>query len=377
MIEDVTACLAGIGTANPRHWATQEQVVEFMKLVVIGSQPERRQEPLIQLLDRIYSNSGIRERYGVITDFIALNPEEFTFFPQNWELEPFPTTERRMQVYETESVELACQAARKALQQAGVEPADVTHLIFVSCTGFISPGPDILFMQRLGLNSTVERTLIGFMGCCAGFNGIKAADDIIRTHPEAVVVQINLELCTIHFQKKPVPDLYIANCIFADGCSAVVYCAKQNCPNALAEVVCSHTTIAQDSLEQMSWRIGDYGFEMRLRHSVPGYLQYLAPAFLCDLLQRAGVRQQEICGWGIHPGGRKILEALQSALLLGDEDLFSSYQVLARYGNMSSATIFYVLQEELQRNAKDGVLVAMGFGPGLTVEGVVLRREKV
>lgn len=366
--------LVGLGTALPTYFSDQAHVYEFMRKVAIESIQSEKKEAILFLLEKIYFGSGIENRHSVLSDFIKEDPDQFTFFPKNWKLEPFPTTEERMCVYQEHCVVLAKEAADQALQQAKISPQNVTHLVITTCTGFFSPGPDVFLIQSLGLLPTVDRTLIGFMGCCAGFNGIKLADQIIRSNPNAVVLEICIELCSIHFQKKPVMDLYVANCLFADGCSAAVFCAKENHSNGLADVVVTHSEVAGNSLDHMAWHVGNHGFEMRLKPSVPEKLRGMGRTFIETLAHKAGLTLGSIQGWAIHPGGRKIVDALQESLGLSEEDVFSSRRVLADNGNMSSATLFFVLKRELETNWKLGPIAALGFGPGLTVEGAIFTR---
>lgn len=353
--------LCGLGTAVPRHSAGQRQICRFLTRVT-G----------IDSLKKLYAASGIARRHSVLADYGENDPRDFAFFPKNWALEPFPSTAARMAVYERCSVELAESAARRALAESGVPARRVTHLIVATCTGFFAPGPDIALIERLGLPGDVRRAVIGFMGCYAGFNGLRAADDIVRADPGAVVLQICVELCSLHFQKRPRPDLQVANALFADGASAAVYAAAAPSEGpGLADVLASHGRIAPGTIDQMSWRIGDTGFEMSLDRRVPRSLKRHAPIFVEELLRRAGQSASAAAGWAVHPGGRKIVEEVRDALGLSEEDVASSFEILRDYGNMSSPTIFFVLDRELRR--RRGCVVAMGFGPGLTMEGAVLR----
>ncbi len=323
----------------------------------------------VGFLEKIYAASGIEKRHSVVADYAKTDPAEFEFYPKNWALDPFPTTAARMQVFERESVALAEQAARRALAQGGFAPGEVTHLVAATCTGFFAPGPDILLLERLGLRADVQRTVIGFMGCYAGFNAMKTAGQIVAADPAAVVLCLSVELCSLHFQKRPEFDLMIGNSLFADGAGAAVFAATGRA-RGLADLAASYGRVAPDSLGGMSWHIGDTGFEMRLDPGVPKTLHQRAPAFAADLLARAGLTRGEVSRWGVHPGGRRIIEGVAEALALDAAQTRSSRAVLAACGNMSSATIFFVLAEEFAGGI-DSPLAALGFGPGLTMEGAV------
>ena len=368
--------LAGLATVKPEFHATQSLAAQFMARVLNATLQPPALDKAVEMVEKLYASSGIHTRYSVLSDWLAPTPEEFQFFPPNWSLEPFPSTAERMKVYEKTSLPLAEQAGRQALSDAGVKAEEVTHLIIGTCTGFFAPGLDILLSQRLGIRPTVSRLILGFMGCYAGFNGLRTADQIIRGDPQAVVLHVCVELCTLHFQKKATPELLVANCLFADGCSAAVYTSAQKSPQAKAKVQGWYSFVDGQSLDQMTWHIGDTGFEMRLSTNVPRTLHSQAVPFLNALTDRAGISRNEVAHWAIHPGGRRILEALCSALELEHRQVEAAYRVLHDYGNMSSATLYYVLQAELQHGLR-GPLVAMGFGPGLTIEGAVLTSADV
>jgi len=333
-----------------------------------------KQETYLPLIENIFTGRGINHRQSVLQDYIQQDPEYFTFFPKNWGLEPFPSTAQRMQAFEETSVELIAKASQSALEHAGLEAQEVTSLIVTSCTGFFAPGPDVILMQKLGLSPNVKRTLIGFMGCCAAFNGMHSAQSIIAQDKDSVVLHVCVELCSLHLQKKPSKELWVANCIFSDGCSAAVYGGETYKEKSKATLLKTHSLVIPDSQDQMAWRIGDYGFEMRLRPSVPRQLQTVGPDFLEQLLHVNDLPRSDITGWVIHPGGRKIIEVLRDTFSLTEGDISASTNVLSNHGNMSSATLYYVLAEELKRNQSSGIYAALGFGPGLTVEGALFNR---
>jgi predicted naringenin-chalcone synthase len=364
--------LGGIGLAVPGFRASQVTSLRFLARVLAASAPSGQRDRTLELVERLAGTSGIDFRHSVVPDYARTDPAEFVFFPKSWDLEPFPSTARRMHAYEAASVPLAAEAAGRALAAAGTAAAEVDHIILCTCTGFFAPGPDIHLMHRLGLRRNVERTVIGFMGCHAGFNGLRVADHIVRARPEAVVLLVCVELCSLHYQKRPVPELVVANTLFADGSAAVVCGSSNRFPHAGAGVQALASAVHPGSSEQMAWRIGDTGFEMRLAPTVPSTLQREAPAFVDALLDRARLRRTDVAAWALHPGGQRILEAVAAALELGDAAVEPSFSVLRRFGNMSSGTILFVIAEHLRDGALPGPLVVLGFGPGLTIEGAVL-----
>jgi len=371
-LDSTSTLILGLGTAVPRFRASQDTLTGFALRVIEASVDPPRRQRTIDLARKVYAGSRVGTRCSVIPDFAADDPSSFEFFPPNWQLDPFPTTAERMKVYEDVSVDLASEAAERALGDAGLSAEQVTHLVVSSCTGFFAPGPDVLLCQRLGMRSDVERSLIGFMGCYSGFNGMRSADHIVRAGPDAVVLQICVELCSLHYQKRPEADLIVANSLFADGCAAAVYGSSQRYGQGRARVLKSRSFLEEGSLSQMSWRIGNHGFEMRLATQVPMTLHSRAPDFVDNLLRSAGLGRDEVTKWAVHPGGPKILEALGDALELGAGSLDDSFAVLRDFGNMSSGTVFFVLERQLAGQAMSGPTVVLGFGPGLSVEGAVL-----
>ena len=371
----VPITLLGLGTGLPEHCADETQIAYFLTRVLEASVPEAERSRRRAFLERILRGSGIRRRFSVLPDYVEEDPARFRFYPPNWRLEPFPTTEQRMKVYEETSVPLCERTARNALADAGVEAGDVSHLVITTCTGFFAPGPDVLLSRRLGLRSTVERSIVGFMGCYAGFNGMRTAAQILGSDPDAVVLQISIELCTLHIQRRDEADFHVANCIFSDGCAAAVFGSEERRGKGRARLLGTYSAVQPETLDAMTWRIGDTGFEMRLSIEIPSLLRDAIEPFVGTLLDEAGVGRDEVGGWAIHPGGRRIVEQIGEALRLGEDDLRASLTVLREFGNMSSATIFFVLQELLRQRPAAGPIVALGFGPGLTLEGAVLAAE--
>jgi predicted naringenin-chalcone synthase len=370
-----TARLLAFRTRVPSFHASQEELARFMSQVLQHSCTASDTDRWLAFVDRVYSHGGIEKRYSVLPDFNRTDPADFEFFPRRWSLDPFPTTAQRMAVYERESVALAIRVAEDALAASGVRRSDVTHVIVGTCTGFMAPGLDVRLCDVLGLSPNVSRTLIGFMGCYAGFTGMRTAAEIIAGNPRAVVLQVSVELCTLHFQRRAIEDFIVANSLFGDGSAAAVYGgqpASESSGRAIAEIRRTRSDLRLSSGEEMSWRIGDHGFEMRLSNLVPGSLRASVPPFVASILQESGLDRDSVVGWAIHPGGRRILDEIEDVLGLSVEDLAASREVLAKYGNMSSATLFFVLERLLLGSGKRGPVVALGFGPGLTLEGALI-----
>lgn len=374
------AFLLGVGSAAPAYSATQEQALEFMERVAAASLPPGEARAMGALLKRIYTRSAIKRRHSVLPDYVASSPQEFSFYPKNHALEPQPTTAARMAAFEREAPGLAIEAANAALASCGVSASQVTHLVISTCTGFFAPGLDTQLIERLGMSRHVQRTLLGFMGCYAGVSGIRVCREIAASQPGACVLQVAVELCSLHYQKDFEPDTLVANALFADGAAAAVYGGSslrdQHSVSSVPalEVLRTATELHPGTSQEMSWRIGDTGFVMRLDAKVPQAVADACPGFVKRMLHGMPEAQSPDLRYAIHPGGRRIVEAAQQALGIEESQVAASLGVLRDYGNMSSATILFVLQRLMRKEPTNPhPIVALAFGPGLTTEGALLR----
>jgi predicted naringenin-chalcone synthase len=363
-LADSSPAILSIGTAVPPHRITQDEACAWVS-ESIGASPAQR-----RLLQRLYALSGIETRYSCLPDAAALSSD--SRFAPGRPLAETPTTAERMALYQHEAVELGVAAAERALatQQAPAGAAGVTHLIVVSCTGFFAPGLDYVIAQRLGLGPAVQRTLVGFMGCAAAFNGLRLAAQIVAGQPQAQVLVVCVELCTLHLQPGSDRTALTVASLFADGAAACLVGAVGQGGDLLV-LNRLHSQVQPDTEEAMAWQIGDHGFVMRLSPEVPRYVGTLAPSALATLLDG----QPEPQFWAIHPGGRAIVDRLAELLQLSPAQLAASYNVLRRYGNMSSPTVLFVLRElldELRASPAPVSGVAAAFGPGLVTEMAAL-----
>lgn len=326
-------------------------------------------------LTALYRQTRIEQRHSVLADYGRSNGQ-YTFYPNTPGLEPFPTISQRMAVYRQEALPLALKAVRNCFADyAGFDPQTITHLITVSCTGLYAPGPDIELVEALGLPTTTQRLAINFMGCYGAFNGLKAADAIVRANPSANVLVVSVELCTIHFQKKEETDHLLSNALFADGAAAVLISGKPRPDKALRQRQ-FYCDLLAEGRDDMAWHVSDFGFEMTLTSEVPNVIKRGIGGLLSKLLERSGLTIGDIGRYAMHPGGRKILEVIEDQLGIGpDEDRYA-YKILKQYGNMSSATVLFVLNEiwqELGReDSEPGNILSCAFGPGLTLESMIL-----
>jgi prepilin-type processing-associated H-X9-DG protein len=361
--------ITAIGTANPPHRISQSTIARFMeKTMDLDSYNSRK-------LHTIFKASGIDYRYTVLEDYGK--EDSFSFFPNAPEREPFPSTQKRLQVFQEHALSVST-AAVKNLQQGAshLNLQQVTHLIVVCCTGMYAPGLDIELVQKLGLPTTVQRTSITFMGCYAAFNAIKVADAFCRADENACVLIVCTELCSLHFQKEATDDNFLANALFADGSAALLIEGKTSGTKPSLKLEAFHNDLAPEGKRDMAWSIGDLGFEMRLSTYVPDIIRKGIRTLTNLLMQKIADNGSGIRYYAIHPGGKKILEAIQQELNITEAQNKPAYDVLKNYGNMSSPTVLFVLNEIFKTIAAgdhNARILSFAFGPGLTLESMLLK----
>jgi len=334
-------------------------------------------ERLHRYLRRIYRRSGIEFRHSVLDD-LSPAPER-PFFRRDtvggWRT---PTTGRRNEIYVRESRPLFSGVAQSALLRSGFAAGDVTHVVTVSCTGFYNPGPDHFIVKELGLEPRTDRIHVGFMGCYGMFPALKIADAICRASESAVVLVACVELCTLHIQLKPSLDALLAGSLFADGGGAMIVSSRPSRNGGpLLEIGLLESQLLPDSEGDMAWSVGDDGFDIVLSAYVPRIIQRHISEAVGRHLASAGLDAAHIQRWAVHPGGRDILDKVEAALELGPRALELSRAVLRDHGNLSAATLFFVLDAMLREPPVAGGehIFALAFGPGLTAEsGLFIRR---
>lgn len=361
-----TSILA-IGTAVPDARIQQTAVRDFF-----ASQPDAGRLTK-RLIGAVFDQSAIESRYSVIGELGGGR----TLFTDDDERLRSPTTGERNAIYRREAPVLYAASAREALSRAGCEASDVTHVVTASCTGFFAPGPDFLLVKDLGIPARAERYHIGFMGCAAAFPALRVATRIADTLPDAVVLVVCAELCSLHIRASDDPEQIVASAVFGDGAAAaVVSSAGSPTRGASLEVGPFSTTITSEGESDMDWSIGDRGFEMRLTADVPRIIGReigtVVDAMGDDVIP-------DIDAWAVHPGGRSVLDRVQDGLGLADASMADSRAVLRDFGNMSSATILFILRRILDDDslADDARVAGLCFGPGLTVETARFIRRAV
>lgn len=357
--------ILAIGTAVPDFKMEQMQIYEFMTGFTTNTPDNKRK------LKLLYERSGIGTRHSVVPDYHPHN-ETRLLFPCTRNLEPFPSLEKRMELYHTHASGLGA----KAVQHLGVSTVGVTHLITVSCTGMSAPGLDIMLAAQLGLPADVDRSSINFMGCYAAVHALKQAHHICRSNPKARVLIVCVELCTLHFQKTLDYDNLTANAIFSDGAAACLVAGDEALDGAQALVKLNnfYSEIHHSGKNDMAWQLSSSGFLMTLSSYIPQLIEANIERLLENALKQEGLSVKQIRGWAVHPGGRKILDVISSKLALSRTQLSNSYDVLYEYGNMSSATILFVLKRLMQDETLSGPVFGVAFGPGLTMETFIAEK---
>jgi alpha-pyrone synthase len=362
------AFITSIGTATPMHRLNQGNIASFMtRAMQLGEDDARK-------LKILFRATGIETRHSVLEDYGKVS--DFHFYENSNGMEPFPSTKRRLELYQRHALAISIEAVAQCLMTLGDFRKDsITHLFVVSCTGMYAPGLDIDLVKGLGLNSNIERTCINFMGCYAAFNAIKLARAVCTAQPGSKALIVCTELCSIHFQRENTEDNLMANALFADGAAAVMVESGPRGKLSL-ELESFHCELATEGEHDMTWTVGDLGFEMRLSSYVPDVVRSGIKNLTRSLLAKISQSLPGVDYFAIHPGGKRILEAIENELGLTRDQNRNAYEVLRKYGNMSSPTVLFVLQD-VCKNIKPGDngkrILSFAFGPGLTLESMVLR----
>jgi alkylresorcinol/alkylpyrone synthase len=352
--------ILAIGTAVPEYKLPQMQIHAFMENLYNNLAEDKRK------LRVFYERTGINYRYSAIPDY-NVSCSTRVLFPQTSNLEPFPSLEKRMELYHAQAAPLAV----KAVHNLGMQTDDVTHLITVSCTGLSAPGLDLELMTLLNLPNHTDRTSVNFMGSYAAVHALKQAHAICKSTPSARVLIVCVELCTLHFQKTNDYDNITANAIFADGAAACLVVGDDAKDADGLQLKNFYSEVHSSGKNDMAWQLSSSGFLMTLSNYIPQLVEMNIAHLMTNALTKSNLAVDDIKGWAIHPGGRKILEVIGERLGLTREQMGHSYDVLGNYGNMSSATILFVLKQMMSNETITGNVFGVAFGPGLTMETFV------
>jgi predicted naringenin-chalcone synthase len=360
----MAAWIHRIDTLLPDFSFAQEEAMAKM-------QEWARDEREKRMVRAVYRHSGIERRHSVLRDFDGEGEGAFFRRDADGALRG-PGTAARNDIFSAESRAMSVALAGKVIGNCpGIAASGVTHVVTVSCTGFYNPGPDYYIVRELGMTGATQRYHLGFMGCYAAFPALRMAAQFCAADPSAVVLVMCVELCSLHIQLNGSEDNLLANSLFADGAGAAIVSAREPGPGASAYRIDGFCSALVPAGEQdMTWRIGDQGFDIALSSYVPKLIGSNIRELVVPALSAWGLSPSDVDAWAVHPGGKSIIDQVQRTLGLSADRVNGSREVLRRCGNMSSATILFVLEEILKRPTGKGRerVCAIAFGPGLTVE---------
>lgn len=342
--------LLGVGLSLPGDPVAREQAARL--LTALCPPPEDRQRAWRALLRR----SGVETRHAVVADLIDDGGSPLT-------------TTQRMALFAEHAPPLGERAALEALNAAGVTPGDVTHLLAVSCTGLSAPGLGATLARRLDLRPTVERLDVSFMGCHGVLVALRQAADVVRARPDARVLVTAVELCSLHLQQTFRLEEAVAQALFADGAGACVVAAADDDAHPPWRLGGAGTLLLEEGADLLGWDVGESGFRIVLSPGLPDVVGRHLRDWLGAWLDAQGLALADVGSWAVHPGGPRILTAVEQALALPPHALDASRDVLARCGNMSSPSVLFVL-EALRDEPRP--CVALGLGPGPSFEALLL-----
>ncbi|MBA3603972.1 MAG: type III polyketide synthase [Parachlamydiaceae bacterium] len=363
----MSAHILSLSTANPPMAWAQDDIAK--KMIDLFSLEEEKAISLQQM----YQNSAIGYRYSVIDDSTP-EREHRNFFGDNAQ-KTKPGMYQRNEIYKKEAPVFAHTAALKAIELWGGSPSEITHVISVSCTGVMAPGIEFQLIESLNLNRTVFRLGINFMGCFGAFKGLQAANAFAKECPSHRILLVCTELCSLHFQTDLTQDILLANTLFSDGIAAtVVGSDPRPYEKPLFSIVAQKSLAIDNSLDKMSWEAGDHGFFMKLSSFVPAHIKKHIEKLVSPLLENNTSIDE--CDWAVHPGGKSIIQAIERALKLDQKQTAAAWETLWNYGNMSSATFLFVLDNIIRCKTDKLWTAGLGFGPGLSLEGILLRKNQ-
>ncbi|MEO8400065.1 MAG: type III polyketide synthase [Ignavibacteriaceae bacterium] len=361
--------IVDIQTASPPFKVLQSKASEELKKRMAG-------KPVIsRLIEMASFQSGIDSRYVVIPDGDQNIVKKFYSVDGNY---ISPDTQTRMIEYEKWSKKLVSEAVKKIFEKNNFSPKNIERLITISCTGFFAPGLDYYLIEEFGIPANVKRANIGFMGCAASLIGFNSVLDAMNSGKESELntLLVSVEICSLHLQTEPTRDNILSNMIFSDGAAAALFSnSKKENLKTKFELIYTDSFLFKNSVEFMGWKIGNFGFEMILSSELPKIIFKHAVPRIKATLEEKKIQPKNIKHWALHPGGRAILDSLQKGLGLRDEEMLPSRNILRNFGNMSSASILFVLKEIMQNSKiqKDDLCCAVAFGPGLTMETAILK----
>lgn len=356
------ADIISIATAVPACKHRQNDILQFMQAAYGLNETDKRK------LSFLYHQSAIESRYSVLPDF-SQPATGWTFMPPPDADFEAPDLDRRMEIYRQEALPLSVKAIADCIANV-IHAQQITHLITVSCTGMSAPGLDLQVAEAMDLPATIFRTSVNFMGCYAAIHALKLAKMICDGTPESNVIIVATELCTIHFQQGYNMDNAASSLLFADGSAAVLVSNQVQSANRIS-LNSFYSKVCLKGKDHMAWQLSTKGFLMTLSSYIPQLIEEDIKALVHEALANGQLSKEDISYWCLHPGGKKIVEAIGNQLCLTPDHLSFSRKVLTEYGNMSSPTILFVLKEIMENisaRQQPATIFGVAFGPGLTME---------
>jgi alkylresorcinol/alkylpyrone synthase len=345
-----TPSVLALATGVPEARYRQSEIAEYFSALWPDRSP--------RVIRTIFERSGVGFRHMAVNN-------EFYGQPR--------TTQERNDRYMPIAIALGEDTIRRGLDSANVRPDEIDDFLVVSCTGFNVPGLDLHLAGRLGMRPDVQRANIFGMGCYGSFPGLLRARQAAAFGRRALMLSV--ELCSLHLQYDDTPDNVVACSLFADGAGMALVGFDDGRSQPAPRLLQSATYSDFKTLDQMTFTVTDHGFRMYLSSYVPELLAANIERFIGGLLTREGLTCRDVQHWGIHPGSAKIIDNVRDRLGLSDDQVASSHQILHDYGNMSSATILFVLEhiQQCEKPQPGAYGVLMAFGPGLTMEGLLVQ----
>lgn len=356
---DSSIAILGIGTAVPPYVMDQGDTARRIT-DALSDKPDSA-----RWARRIFKQCGVERRHTCEPNLLAEASD--CRYMQRSSDDAVPATAERMSIYKRESVPLGLTAARNALADGQMQASEITHLITVSCTGQFLPGLDAALVKQLGLSPDVVRLPLNFIGCAAGLKAICLSKQLAMGHPNPRILIVCVELCTLHIQPSGDRDALFGASFFGDGASACVIGLPGPDHRHIFQLGDDHSVLLPAGAAEMVWEVGNYGFDLYLSPNIPKLIGEWVPA---EVERLCGQDKPEL--WAIHPGGKGIVEALQARFSLSGEQIAPSLDVLREIGNVSSATLLFVLKamrkQLIERRSEIASGIALAFGPGLTAE---------
>lgn len=354
--------IIAISTLSGKYKLKKEKVKLFFEQHLLDSTAFRK-------LNFLFNHSEIEYKNSELPDFDVELNSKLLYLDKNIS----PSTSDRLKLFDNLAIEMAVKVANDALIKAELKASEITHVITISCTGMSAPGLECQLIERLELNSNTQKFTINFMGCYAAFHGFRLADLILKANSTANVLMVNVELCSLHFRNDNSDDNVLSSYLFSDGASACVF-SNQTRSSTYLEMLDYQSNLISNGKQDMGWYIGNNGFEMVLNSEVPNHIKDNIKTSFDQLLKSNGIESIEY--YAIHPGGPAILQSFANALELKNNELNISHQILKNEGNMSSATILFVLEKMMHEANHNGYCYSVAFGPGLSIEQCIFKLIK-